>query len=83
MRRVARQQFDDFRRNTHTRKIDGRYVQHTPHGNSQVLLADVGFVDNELDEARPPFFLLFKQFLDLPRRQQAVLDECVSDAFSE
>ena len=61
----------------------GRHVQHASHGHRQVLFADVGLVHDELDEPRALLFLLFEQFLDLPGRQQAVLDEGVGDAFSE
>jgi len=45
--------------------------------------ADVGFVDNELDERAPSFFCCSSSFLDLPRDNKPSSDECVSDAFSE
>ena len=64
-------------------RLIGRDVEHAAHAHGQVLFADVGFFDDELDEARALLFLLFKQFLHLVRAQQTVLDERVGDAFSE
>ena len=79
----ARQQVGDFLRDGDAREVDGRDVEHAAHAHGQVLLADVGLVHDELDEARAFLLLLFEQFLHLPGAQQAVLDERVGDAFSE
>jgi hypothetical protein len=43
----------------------------------------VGFLKDELQQAGAAFFLLFEQFLDLLRCEQAVLDEGVGNAFAE
>ncbi len=78
-----RQQVGDFLRDVDASEIDGGDVEHAAHADGEVLLADVGLVHDELDEAGALFFLLFEQFLHLSRAQEAVLDERVGDAFSE
>ena len=83
VRRVMWQQFNDLRQNVHAGEVDRQDIEHAPHGNRQVLFADIGFVNDELDEARAFLLLLFEQFLHLGRAQQAVLDQGVGDAFSE
>ena len=79
----ARQQVRHLRRDADARQVDGRDVEHAAHRNGHVLLADVGFLDDELDEARAFALLLFEQFFDLLGGEQAVLDEGVGDAFTK
>ena len=83
VRDFARQQVGDLRRDADAGEIDGRDVQHAAHGDGHVLLADVGLLEDELEEARAFLLLLFEQFLDLLGRQQAVLDQGVGDAFTK
>ena len=63
--------------------LTGGVFKHAPHGHDQVLLGDVGLFHDQLDEAGAFLLLLLQQFLHLLRRQQAVLDQGVGDAFSK
>ena len=83
LRDLARQQVRHLGRDTKAAEIDGRNVEDAAHRNGEVLLAHVGFFDDELDEARAFPFLLFEQFFDLLGREQTVLDEGVGDAFTK
>jgi hypothetical protein len=64
-------------------EVDGRHVEDAAHRDGEVLFADVGFFDDEFDEARAFLLLLFEEFLDLLGGEEAVFDEGVGDAFSE
>ena len=46
-------------------EIDRRRVEHPAHGDGHVLLADVGFLQDQLEQARAFLLLLLQQFLDL------------------
>ncbi len=80
---VAGEEIDDFGQDVDAGDVDGRDVKHAAHGDGEVLFADVGFFDDEFDQARAALLLLLEQFLHLDSAQQAVLDEGVGDAFSE
>ncbi len=80
---VAREQFGHFGKNADARKIDRRSVENAAHRDRHVLLADVGFFDDELQQPRAFFLLLLQQLFHLRDRQQAVLDEGVGYAFSK
>ena len=79
----AATKFGHFDGDADAGEVDGRRVQHAAHGNGHVLLADVGLFEDEFEQARAVFLLLFQQFLHLLGRQQAVLDQGVGDAFSK
>src|SRR3954465_13466599 len=64
-------------------KINGRNVQHAADRNRHVLLADIGFVEDELEEASAFLFLLFEELFDLLDTQQAVFDQSVGNAFAK
>ena len=51
--------------------------------DGHVLLADVGLLQDQLEQAGAFLLLLLEQFLDLLGGQQAVLDQGVGDAFAK
>src|SRR5690348_8866888 len=80
---VAGNQIRDLHGNGNFRKIDRGRVEHTADGNRHVLLANVGFFEDELEETRALFLLLSQQLLDLFGREQAIFDERVGDPFTK
>ena len=64
-------------------EIDRRRVQDAAHGDGHVLFADVGLLEDQLEQAGAFLLLLLQQFLDLLGRQQAVFDQGVGDAFAK
>ena len=63
--------------------LTGGGVQDAAHANDQVLLVDVGFFDDQLDETGAFLLLFLQQLLHLGGREQAILDQGVGDAFSK
>ena len=51
----ARDQAGDFLGNADADQIDGGHVQHAAHGDDHVDFADIGFLQNQLEQA-PSFF---------------------------
>jgi hypothetical protein len=80
---LAGQQFGQFGGNRDAGEIDGRRVQHTAHANRHVLIAHIGLLENELQQAHAALFLLLEQFCHLIWRQQTVFHQNVRNAFTE
>ena len=64
-------------------EVDRRRVEDAAHADRHVLLGDVGFFDDQFQEAGAFLLLLLQQFVNLLGGQQAVLDQGVGDAFSK
>lgn len=80
---VPGQKFSHFRRYANAGEVDRRSVKDTSHGNGHVRVRNIGFLDDQFQEAGAFFFLLFQQFINLLGAQQTVFHQGVSDAFSE
>ena len=78
-----RHQVGHFQRDAQAGEIDRRRVEHPPHGHRHVLVADVGFFENQFEQAGALLLLLLKQFFHLLGRQQAVFHQGVGNAFAE
>jgi len=56
MRQFTRQQLSDVESDGDARQIDGWRVQDPAHRDGHVLLADICFFEDELEQPGPSFF---------------------------
>ena len=82
-RHVLRHEVEDFLGNANLGKIDRRRVEAAAHADDHVLLGDELFVRQKLEQTAALLFLDFERLVELVRKQQAVLDQNIRDAFAE
>ena len=79
----TRHQTGHLLRDTDAAEVDRRDVEDAAHRDDHVQFADVGFFEDQLEQAGAFLFLQFEQFLDLLDGEQPVFDQSVGDAFSK
>jgi len=78
-----RKEVGHFQGDVEVRQVDGRDVEHAPHRHRHVQIGDVGFFQQQLEQAGAFLLLQFEYFRDLLAREQAVFDQDVNDAFAK